>query len=126
MRWRATVLWPEKRGDTMVRRQCVWPPGRAPAWPACCADSSTRSSWTGSSAASRSRMLAATFILVLHVPGEHQGLRQDKEQHQTHAAEELEVDPVVGGEVVGDVEVERAHEYEETDPAPVEPRPHGV
>src|SRR5688572_24499867 len=101
MRWRATVGWPRKRGETMVRRQCVLPPGRAPAWPACCELSSTRSSATGSSAARRSRILAATLILLFDVAREHHGLRQHENQHQAHAAEQLEIDPVVGGEVVG-------------------------
>src|ERR671922_1016814 len=106
MRWRATVGLPAKRGDTMVRRQCVLPPGRAPAWPACCALSSTSSRSTGSSAARRSRILAATFILLLDEAGQHQRLGEDEEQHQAHAAEELEVHPVVGGKVVGHVQIE--------------------
>src|SRR5688572_31761454 len=97
MRWRATVGWPRKRGETMVSRQCVLPPGRAPAWPACCALSSTRWSSSGSSAARRSRILAATLILLFDEPRQHERLGEHEHQHQSHAAEELEVHPVVGG-----------------------------
>src|SRR5688500_15221528 len=117
MRWRATVLWPAKRGDTMLSRQCVPPPGCQPAWPACFELSSMSSTSSGSSAASRSRILAATLIFLFGEAGEDQRLREHEEQHQAHAAEQLEVDPMVGGEVVGHVEVERSHEDEEADPA---------
>src|SRR5512145_1629974 len=99
MRWRATVDWPAKRGETMVRRQCVLPPGRAPAWPSCCALSSTSSSASGSRVARRSRILAATLILFVDEAAQQRGLREHEQQHQAHAAEQLEVHPVVGGEV---------------------------
>src|SRR3990170_5766310 len=101
MRWRATVGWPEKRAEVIDRRQCVLPPGRWPAWPTCCSLSSTRSRSSGSSEARRSRILAATLIFFFHVLGEHHGLGEDEQQHQAHAAEQLEVDPVVGRVVVG-------------------------
>src|SRR5688500_2794549 len=123
MRWRATVDWPAKRGETMMRRQWVLPPGRAPACPACCALSSTSSRWTGSSAARRSRILAATLILFFDEPRQDQRQGEHEDEHQPHAAEELEVHPVVGRIVVGDVQVERAHEGEEADPAPVQAPP---
>src|SRR6185503_11034661 len=62
MRWRATVGLPEKRAEVMESRQWVPPPGRWPAWPACCSLSSTRSRASGSSVARRLRILAATLI----------------------------------------------------------------
>src|SRR6266403_245165 len=63
-------------------------------------------------------------LLLFDVPGEEQRLHDHEDQHQAHAAEQLEIDPQVGGIVVGHVQVRGAHESEESDPAPVEPRPH--
>src|SRR5918999_3107882 len=123
MRWRATVFWPAKGGDTMLSRQCVPPPGCQPACPACFGLSSISSTSSGSSAARRSRILASTSIFLFDEAGKDQRLREHEEQHQAHAAEQLEVDPVVGGEVVRHVEVEGAHQGEEADPAQVEARP---
>src|SRR5687768_3554976 len=110
MRWRATVGWPEKRGEVIDSRQCVPPPGLWPAWPTCCSLSSTRSTSSGSSDCRRSRILAATLIFFVHVFGQHQRLGEDEEEHQPHPAKQLEIDPVVGRVVVGHVKVQASHE----------------
>src|SRR5882672_12420612 len=146
---RCRVIWslPEKRGETMVRRKWL-PPAFAPAWPACFPDSSRRSMDCGSSAASRSRTAADRSIsrgrgrayasrsrsaegpasrrFLLDVAREKQRLQHNEREHQAHAAEKLEIDPGIGGEVVGDEEIGRPHEREEGGPAPVESEPDAV
>src|SRR5262245_5813528 len=120
MRWRATVGLPAKAADTIVSRQCVLPPGAAPAWPACCALSSTRSICVGASAPRRRRISAGTSpglllraFLLLHVAREEHRLREHEQHHQADAADQLELDPGRFLEVVGDVEVQYAHRREE-------------
>src|SRR5258708_31645056 len=131
MRCRVTWSLPEKRGETMVRRKW-FPPAFAPAWPACFPDSSRRSMDCGSSAPRRSWMAADRSIrsasrrFLLDVARQKQRLQHNEREHQAHAAEELEIDPGIGGEVVGDEEVGRPHESEEGDPAPVESEPDAV
>src|SRR6266700_3127743 len=138
-----------KRGETTVRRKWL-PPAAAPGWPACRPDSSRSSMDCGSSPASRSRIAvdrsisesrlfphappapaargAASpgLLLFLDVAGEEQCLQQDEQEHQTHSAEKLEIDPGIGGKVVSDVEIGRAHERKEGCPAPVEARPPSI
>ena len=57
-----------------------------------------------------------------HVFCEHQRLADDEEQHQPHAAEQLEVHPASVGVVEGDVQVGAPMKTKNADPAPVEAR----
>src|SRR6266852_7200172 len=146
---RCRVIWalPEKRGETMVRRKW-FPPAFAPAWPACFSDSSRRSMDCGSSAPRRSWIAADRSIssgpgrarasrsgsagglasrrFLLDVAREKQRLQHHKREHQAHAAEKLEIDPGIGGKVVGDKEIGRSHQRKEGDPTPVESDPDAV
>ena len=63
MRCRSSRLLPANVADTINRRKWLSPCGRAPAWPAWSADSSTRSSSLGASAnVSRCRIASATGV----------------------------------------------------------------
>src|SRR3989338_386837 len=58
MRWRPIVVWPRKRGETMVTEKCP-PPLWAPAWPACRRLSSAIWGLVGASAARSRRSISA-------------------------------------------------------------------
>src|SRR5450756_95698 len=83
----------------------------------------------GCSVASFCSMLWATFMraslgfLLFHVLGEEQALPDHEGQHQAHAAEQLEVDPGVGREVEGDIEVEKAHAGKKSGPTEIQLSP---
>src|SRR5579864_6643997 len=139
MRCRASLSRPAKRPETMVSRKWL-PPALAPSCPAWRLDSSRSSTDWGSRAPRRLRISASRFIrqgpyrvgrpgsrgFFLYVARQEQRLHDHEREHQSHAAEELEVDPGIRREIVGDVEVDRAHDGKEADPAPVEPPPRGV
>src|SRR5439155_9100134 len=87
--------------------------------------------WTAARAQPAARGLprtdpSARGVLLLDVAGEKYRLQHDEYEHQPHAAEELEIDPGIGREVVGDEQIGRSHEDEEARPAPVEAGPDAV
>src|SRR6185503_4335109 len=125
----------------MVSRQWLPPEGRAPAWPACCALSSRKSTMTGCNDERRSRMAVSTGctsglrrlvdlrlrgLVVRQVLREPQRLREDEEDHEPHPAEQLEVHPEVGRIRERHVEVQRPLEEEEEAPGDAELEPHAL
>ena len=60
---------------------------------------------------------------MFDVLGQEKSLCDHEQQHQSHAAEQLEIDPDIGRKAVGDEQIRGAHEGEKACPAPVQPRP---
>src|SRR5476651_168829 len=86
----------------------------------------------GCSAASFCSMPWATFMraslgfLLFHVLGEEQSLPDHECKHQAHAAEQLEVDPGVGGKVESDIKIEKTHAGKKSDPTEIEFSPRRI
>ena len=65
-------------------------------------------------------ILIAVGAVSIVVAAQQQALGDDEYQHQPGGAEQLEVDPGFGREVIGDIEVDGAHCREEGGPAQVQ------
>src|SRR5882672_2901229 len=142
MRCRVSWSFPEKRGETMVRRKWL-PPAFAPACPTCFPDSSRRSMDCGSSALRRSWIAAARFIdpvrrrnapvrrknegasprRFLDVAAEEQRLADDEYEHQACKPVQLEAHPVVAGQVVYGGQIDGTHKREKYYPRRVKSSP---
>ena len=50
-------------------------------------------------------------------------MRHDESHHQSHAAEQLEVDPGCSGKTIGNVQIDQSHGHEKGDPGQIEAVP---
>src|SRR5574343_1149060 len=57
--------------------------------------------------------------------GHIEALCHNEQQHETHAAEEFEVDPGIGVELIGHYQVQATHGAEKENPPQVQALPHG-